>query len=505
MTDLATAIRTAARHQLWRAGRPGDYLLDEGQREWKAAFNSTGPLASTVWNIGRQRGKTFAALVDACETALTTPGAILRYCAKTKESALGIVEPNLALILEDCPPELRPKLDGTTYHWPNGSLLVVFGTDAQSFAKGRGPRTHKQYLDECGFYQELLQVESALMPSLQTTGGRALYLSTPAESLGHPYTQRIRSAMASGNYRHDTFWSNPRVDHEAVIREEAARRGETREAFLASTYFRREFLAEIVSEESRAALPGWTPERAKQLTGEWERPTYFDAYTAIDPGKTGDPHAGLWAWHDFATGCVTIEDELELRSAGHTIGAWAVALKKREEGLYGTRAWDGTLLGAADWAQEYGGLPEYAQRCASDKAARQPYLRVGDNDGLVLGTLTSEHGLAVLPTRKDDKHMAVDAVNHLLVTGRLRIHSRCVRLIEQMFSTVWNRTRSEWERSDKDHGDLIDCLVYLLRNVRWHRDCRPAPTGDVFALPEHLRAKQAKSLEALRGAFGRPR
>jgi hypothetical protein len=92
--------------------------------------------------------------------------------------------------------------------------------------------------------------------------------------------------------------------------------------------------------------------------------------------------------------------------------------------------------------------------------------------------LSVEHGLAVIPSRNDDKHFAVDAVNQLIASRRLRIHRRCVRLIEQLYSTVWNRNRSEWERTDKDHGDLIDCLVYLCRAVRWHRDCRPAPVLD---------------------------
>ena len=63
----------------------------------------------------------------------------------------------------------------------------------------------------------------------------------------------------------------------------------------------------------------------------------------------------------------------------------------------------------------------------------------------------------------------------MLRTRRVTIDPSCVRLIEQIYSTIWNKTRSQWERG-KDHGDLIDCLVYLLRNVRWNRDCRPPPT-----------------------------
>lgn len=506
MSELAS-IRLAVRHDLWRQGRPGDYLLDAGQREWKAAFNATGPLASTVWNIGRQRGKTFDALVDAAETAQAIPNAILRYCAKTKDSAMGIVEPNMKALLEDCPKDMAPYLDGTTWRFPNGSTLIVFGTDAQSFAKGRGPKTHKLYLDECGFYQDLPAVEAALLPSLQTTGGRALYLSTPAESLGHPYTQRIRSAMASGNYRHDTFWSNPRVNHEAVIREEAARRGETREVFLASTYFRREYLAEVVTEESRAAFPSWNQELHKRVVDKWERPEFFDAYQSHDPGMTGDPHASLFGYFNPYDGRLYIEDELELHSAKFSVGGWAGEVKAKETHLYGVKSWNGTLLGSTDFMRAVGGMeqvPEFLRASISESAPRQPYLRVGDNPG-VCRDLTLDHKLAVWPTDKHEKALEVSNANQLLFEGKVRIHSRCVRLIEQLYSTVWNKTRSAWERTDKDHGDLAgDDLPYMVRNVNWHRDPR---AKHVDAAQKHILAVQqrAQGTASWEDAFRRKR
>lgn len=474
------AIRTAARHQLWREGRPGDYLLDAGQREWKAAFNATGPLASTVWNIGRQRGKSTASVVDDVETACVIPNAIIRYCAKTKDSAMGIVEPIMKFVLEDCPRDLMPYLDSTTWKFPNGSQIIVFGTDAQSFAKGRGPRTHKLKLDECGFYQDLQSVESALMPSLQTTGGRALYLSSPPESLGHPYVQRIRSAMASGNYRHATFWDNPRVNHEAVIREEASRRGETRETFLASTYFRREYLAEIVSEESRAALPAWNRELHRLVVGPWERPEFWDGYQAHDPGISGDPHASLFAFHDPEASVLVIESEMELKSAAYSTRMWADEVKRRETELYGVGSWNGTMAAAKDWLSNLSDAPEWIVAMAKDSAPRQPYLRVGDNAQDVCQDMTMDHGLAMLPTDKHEKGLEVSNLNHALAHGKIRIHERCVRLIEQCYSTVWNRSRTAWEHTDKDHGDLLDDLLYLNRNVRWHRDCRPPKRVDPY-------------------------
>lgn len=98
---------------------------------------------------------------------------------------------------------------------------------------------------------------------------------------------------------------------------------------------------------------------------------------------------------------------------------------------------------------------------------------MGDNAQGICHDMTVDHGLAMFPTAKHEKAMEVGNANQRLFERRVRISRKCVRLIEQLFSTVWNKSRSEWERTDRDHGDLIDCLVYLLRNVRWHRDCRP--------------------------------
>lgn len=469
-------LRALVREQSWREGWAHEWALDAGQQKWRADFWATPPLSSTVWNVGRQRGKTFDAVFLALETGTQQPGAVIRYCAKTKDSAVAIVSPAWDSLVATMPADMRPVKGRSEYEWTfptTGATFVLFGTDAQSFAKGRGPKTTVQFFDEAGFYQDLVSVESALLPSLQTTGGRALYLSTPAESVGHPYTSRIYAAMAAGRYVHDTFWSNPRVNHEAVIEAERTRLGMTREQFLACTYFRREYLAEIVTDEGRAAFPAWTRELAARVVGDWPLPEYWDAYQAHDPGKTGDPHASLFAVHDFAHNRVLITNELELRSAPFSVGGWAGEVKKLETELYGSTKWDGTLLGADDFAKAMGELPDFLRPGLSKSAPRQPYLRVGDDPG-VCRDLTIDHGLAVIPTAKHEKALEVSNANQMLAEGRVLIHSRCVRLVEQLYSTIWNKTRSAWERTDRDHGDLAgDCLPYLLRNVQWHRDCRP--------------------------------
>lgn len=514
-------LRQLAYEQTWRDGEAHLWALDTtgptgGQQRWRADFWATPPLGSTVWNIGRQRGKTHAAVFINVEAGSIIPDAALRYCAKTKDSALGIFMPAFDLIVATMPEDMRPNPAGSDRPWrkglretewafPLGGILYLFGTDAQSFAKGRGPRSHIITLDEAGFYQDLPAVEAALLPSLQTTGGRVLYPSTPAESVGHPYTLRIHAAKASGQYQHDTFWNNPRVDHEAVIREEAKRLGMAREVFMKNTYFRREFLAEVVTDESRAAMPAWTDELAAVVVGEWERPTYFDGYQAHDPGIEGDPHASLFAWHDPARNEVVIEAEIELRSAPTTIKAWTEDIKALETELYGSKSWDGTLLGAEEWLKDFKEVPEYLQKTLSKGAARQPYLRVGDNAQGVCKEMTLTHNLALMPTDKHEKAFHVDSANQLLAEGRVRIHKRCVRLIEQLYSTVWNKTRSAWERTDKDHGDLIDDFVYLLRNVNWNRDCRPKHTDSATKAIQAIQKRASSDNRSWEDAFRRQR
>lgn len=464
------ALDLAVRHELWRCGDLS-WKRDEGQNGWVERFWAGE--GDAVWNIGRQRGKTFGALTTVCEFGLRNKNAVIRYCAKTKDSAAGIVEPTLALILEDCPDELKPipgRSEFVKVFPSTGSELIIFGTDAQSFDKGRGPRTHLQLLDECGFYQDLERVEAALLPSLQTTNGKALYLSTPAESVGHPYTNRIRAAQGSSRYEHDTFWSNPRVNHEAIVRKEAARLGMTREEFLACTYFKREYLAEIVTEESRAAVPCWNEERSKSVVREVERPKFFDGYVTVDLGF-GDPHAALFGYLDFVNARLVIEDELELRNVNTLVLADAV--KKKERTVWGADLWNGTLRGAAT----VDGLPEWLGFAKATEAPPQPFLRFGDNDPLALADLSTQHGIGIIPTRKDEKHLQVDQVDVLFRAGRIVIHPRCKRLIQQLYTTIWNKQRTEWERTPLDHGDLLDCLVYMVRNVSWNRDPRPKHYG----------------------------
>ena len=493
----ADVIR-AARADLWRAGDVR-WLLDAGQRSWVDAFwRGEG---AAVWMIGRQRGKSFAALSLACAYAVRTPGCIIRYAALTAKSARAIVVPTLAQVLKDCPAGVRPEvseLDGTV-RWANGSMLTWAGTDNEQFERLRGPRAHLVLLDESAFYADLERVESALLPQLTTTAGRVLYLSTPPESVAHTFVRRWNAARAANRGVHASVWDNPRLGAEGVrrlVRQEAARLGLTEFELEASTFWRREYCAELVQEESRAAIPGWTMEAQAACVEEVPRPVHFDAYVGVDFGF-GDPHAAVFGWWDFPANRLVIEDELELRNAN--TAQLAEAIKAKETQLWGVDRWVGTLLGAQDEK-----TPEWMKDRIrqTGEAPRQPYLRFGDNVPLTLSDLHAQHGLCVFPTRKDEKALAVSDLDETVRQRRIKVHPRCRRLIEQLASTTWNKGRTEWARTDKDHGDLIDALLYMHRNIRRHRDPRPPRWGmdesNTYFPPEPDAAETLRALGGMR-------
>lgn len=486
------------RQQLWRSGDLR-WKLDAGQESWLQSLDKVPAQGSAVWLIGRQRGKSFAALVHALEVALSGPNKIARYTALTGKNANSIVVPTLKQILTDCPAELMPEISELhgSAQWPNGSVLHWSGTDNKQYERQRGPRCHLYLADEFCFYDDLLAVERAILPQRTTTGGKALYLSTPPESEAHAGVERIRAAQSSGAFCHATIHDNPRLGPagvEAIAKGEAARLGLSLESLYASSYWRREYLAELVTESSRAVVPSW-PDVSSRATQEKTRPLIYDAYVSVDFGFSPDPSAAVFAWAD-GSGTIHVESELEVHS--QTLSRFAELAKEREKKLWGVNRFDGTLWGAKDYRPL---VPEFLHRTLEANAPQQPYLRVGDNAPLVLSELSSVHGYSILPSEKDNKHLAVDSLNQLLAEGRVTISPDCPRLLTQLHTTIWNKTRTQYERTSKDHGDLVDCLVYLVRNINFHRSNVAIQTDRREVMLSVVRPQESQTISTLSNLF----
>lgn len=422
--------KRAAISEAWRLG----YLrwkLDPGQQLIYDRFHSVQSRKFYV-NCARRRGKSFFLCAMALEFALKHPNCSVKYAAPTAKMVKKIIRGPMRKLLEDCPQELQPAwyaADGE-YRFKNGSILTIAGCDNQNYELLLGTESHLNIIDECGYVDNLeVIVNDVLVPMTLETGGKTMLASTPPRSPGHVAVEFARECEAAGAYFHQTLYDNPRLSAaqvEAFIRESAGTLPV--EEFMKTPTFRREYLAEFVVDTEAAVIPEWDDTTAAELVCEPQRPSHCDRYVSLDIGWR-DGSGGLFAYWDFSQGCLTVEDETLLFKATTQDIARSIAEKE-----------------AALWGQ----VP--------------PYRRVADNDLLVIADL-QELGLTFVPTGKDDKELQVNQLRMMVRNRKLRIHPRCKQLIRQLHTTIWNKQRTSYERNKDGHGDLLDALVYMVRNI----------------------------------------
>ena len=306
------------------------------------------------------------------------------------------------------------------------------------------------------------------MPGPNGLTGRTLRISTPAESEAPP-VEDSRGRGQGGREIHEqveTLYDNPRVDPEAIIAKECARTGLSRAALLESSAWLREYMGIWVIETARAACPAWTDAVDEKCRREWPRPSHFHAYTGHDwGGVTGDPHAALLGYLDFKASKLVVEYEHEKR--GIDTQQLAAEWKALETEAWGARGVGSTLaklrlLRALHQATS--GIPEAGARAENARSAVPSGLRQQ------LPAASEGYGLAPrLRADADREGRQAFAGGHpklrRMRQEKIIIHPRCVRLLEQVRTGLWNKTRTEWLRTVKDHLDLLDCLVYIARNV----------------------------------------
>ena len=479
----ARAIATAA---AWRLGHLR-YLLHAGQKQvYDAVRASTS--RRYVLEIARRFGKTVLLVTIALEECLRKPGSRVVYAAPTHKLLTEFVHPAFALVCRDAPPNRKPVWNAEASHYtlPNKSWVHLFGADDErQAARGRGSDAVLAIFDEAAFCSVLPTVlDDVFAPSLQLTNGRVLIGSTPAATPDHPFTQIAEREEARGNYARRTWHDNPMLSdaqRDAVVREAAEEQAMTVEEYRQTPKYRREYLAERVIDPALAAVPEWEEARATQFVAV-PRPALFRGQEGGDFGGV-DPHFWVFGYWSKELGLV-IERELYLRGNETTLQL-GDAVKDVERQLWGTSKWDGTIgaLEEAQLREQYGDvIPSHLK---ATRMAEQPWGRYVDNDTQLARDLFAQ-GLAVMPTRKDNKELAVDDLRVLIRKRMLWVHPSCVNLDRHLRSTTWNNLRREqWARRSGDHGDGVDALVYLYRNVS-----RELP-GEPGAIPVGLKLKRA--------------
>ncbi len=260
-----------------------------------------------------------------------------------------------------------------------------------------------------------------------------------------------------------------------IIDENARQKGMTPDDYVKSPAYLREYMGKRVVDPLLVAVPEWA-DVAAECTKAVERPTLFRGHTSIDVGGS-DPHAALLGYWHVTEGLV-IEHEVLLRSDEvHVTLVDAVKAKERE--AWGVDVFDGTLAALADASlvARFGDrLPDWMKGKDHKRAQAQPWLRVMDHDLELMRMLYEVGGFACLPAQKQEKQLRIQRLRAMVLAKQVKIHPRCVHTLRHLRQTTWkNHERREWARKGGEHGDLVDCLSYMVMDL--NRDVPLAP-GD---------------------------
>jgi hypothetical protein len=494
--SLTNRQREAISHELIRRGDLSHLLHEDQQMVLEAWLTSTS--RRYVLEIARRWGKTYLLLCVALMVAIRKQGRVV-YGAPTLRHLKEFVLPTLDTIAQHFPADFRPKFNHSNSHIEIPGCkgwIHLFGADDERQADtGAGSDAELAVFDECGAngVASLLSyiIKSIFGPSLLMTGGRCLLGSSPARIPEHDFTVMAEMAEAQGAYMRRTIHDNPRLTEEqkrTFIEADAKDEGMTPEQYMQTDTFRREHLAQRVVDRLLTVLPEWTDKREACRIAV-ERPEYFDAHAILDPGGA-DPHAVLWGYWHFLLAKWVIEDELLLRDGENTHDL-SEAVKAKERALYGTDRWDGTVRAFAERDLELlSHLPDWMKATWEKEAPQNPRVRFMDAANLVTcRDLYDLHGLAFVPTAKDDLQAQVNNLRVLVRSDEVLMHPRCVHTDRHWRTTTWaNHRRKEFARRAGEHGDLLACGIYGARNLDKQRNPTPQRMGQTQTLAQRVAA-----------------
>lgn len=441
--------------------------------------------------VHRRYGKSHGlAGVPAVELCIQKPGARVYWAAETEKQVKRFLRPIMHRILRDCPADMRP-----TWHtvegelrFPNGSLILFSGCEDEGKCdRLRGDACDLFIVDEAGSIDLLEYLyKSVVLWMLSTTNGRALMLSTPARTPGHPFTKFCVQAEAG------TGWHAHRDVHGSHFTPQQLEELAVECGGVDTPAWRREALALREIDAETAVVPEFN--RAKHVVPRHAIPAFVFCYVTMDPG-TRDMLALVWAyWSTERQRLVTICSWAK-RNAGTSDVAWLIKVVE---------------------AQLFAGVQYYDREARTLKP--NPFMRVSDVDVRLVQDLMNEHGIGFQLSRKDDADAQVYAFRNAMHQGLIEFMEEpkgtpAIRAPEGMtpeqtarwrdhiapyFGVValhvenarYTRTRTDWERTEEmGHFDALAAMIYLWRLVSGLRNLNPEPPverpANWFERPKH--------------------
>lgn len=447
-------------HGLWRR-KDLSYLMHSDQEHVDRHWRKT-KARKYYLRCSRRWGKSFWKCVRAVQTAIEFDDAEVRYAAPTQKMAKSIVEPHLRRICRDAPEEMRPdfRVQDQIWQFPNGSKIILAGVDNGGAERLRGTATKLGLLDEAGMMDDLDYIISdILLPQTITVDGCLIIGSTPPKTPAHAFKRGCLQAMQTGAHIHRTIFDAPHITPSMI--EEYMEESGGKE----STTWKREYMADFVTEESVMIVPEF-PKHRSVIVREWKRPEHFYCWVVADVGFNDLTVIGFF-YVDFYAGKLVLEDELVFVRTRSEVVNKAVRQK----------------LEALRW-------PEPVSFIA-DTLAKNTIVDMSDDE------------TSWSPPVKHNAEAAINLLRLFVHRDQLVVNPRCKVVLSHLDYGIWNKSRTSFERSDEfGHFDGIDMLKYACRSV--DLSSNPYPGDRLPTLDNHFVRGTLSSQDPLEDLFRRP-
>lgn len=413
--------------------------LKPAQKEMFISFFG-GKHRKSVFHCARRLGKTHLLCIIALVTAINKPKAQIRYATFTQKALKKMVMPIFKQLLGNLDKKLKPayNVQDGMFTFPNGSQIHLAGVNNGHSDDLRGTTSDLALIDEAGFVDELSYlVESVLMPQLLSANGKLIMASSSPLTPAHEFVDYINEAKLDGSYKSFDIHSGGYAPE--LLKEFCEEAGGA-----TSTTWRREYLNEVIVDESLAVIPDWKPEYAVNVQHDAFY-NFYHRYTAADWGVR-DKTAVLWAYYDFRRAKLVVEAEFTCSGTDSTTRNIADKIKATEKTLGYT------------------------------KIHRRP---ADNNELILLQDLATEFNLHFFPTTKDTLSAMVNEARLWVSSGRVEVSKNCPELIACLqYGVYQDEKRDKFGRSKAlGHYDALAAFIYLVRNIDQHTNPIPHNYG----------------------------
>ena len=415
-------------------------LLKPVQQDmFKAFFQSTN--RKYVIHSSRRLGKTYLLCVLALVFAINKSNSQIRYASVSQKAVRKMIMPIMKELITQLPNKYKPKYNSQegAFIFPNGSMMHVAGVNAGKADSLRGTSADLALIDESAFVDDLSYLtESVLIPQLLTVKGSKLIMASSSPlSPSHEFSSYIQTSKAEGSYSsYDIHQGGYPKETIAEFCKEAG--GEK------STTWRREYLNELITDSELSIIPEWKKDLVQEISSDDFRRFYHN-YESMDIGVR-DQTVVLFAYYNFKTAQLVIEDEWYISGHDTTTKNISTAIKEKEKSL------------------------NY----------QSVYKRIADNNNLILlQDMSAEFNLHFSATSKESLTAMINEVRLWTQSGRIIVNPRCAQLIGCLeYGVYQDSKRKEFGRSKVfGHFDALASLIYLVRNIDVHTNPIPSTYG----------------------------